>query len=265
MVLNFLAGGAAINVLARRARAVVKVVDMGVRDDFSPHPDLLDLKVARGTSNFLSGPAMTQKQALQAIESGIKISNDLACQGFQMVATGEMGIGNTTASSAIVSVLTGLPASQVTGRGTGIDDEGLKRKIEIIEKAIEVNKPNPKDALDVLVKVGGFEIAGLCGLVIGCAMQRMPVVIDGFISSTAALIASRLAPGTQDYLIASHKSVECGHTAIFDELGLKPLLDLGMRLGEGTGAALAFNLVDASMSIMHEMATFESAHVSGKL
>lgn len=265
MVLNFLSGGAAINVLARQAKADVKIVDMGVRDDFAPHPKLINMKVGRGTANFLHGPAMTHEQALKAIEAGMRISGVLSCEGFQMVATGEMGIGNTTASSAIVSVLTGLPVASVTGHGTGIGDEGFKRKIALIEQAIKSNKPNPKDPLDVLAKVGGFEIAGLCGLAIGCAMQRIPVVVDGFISSAAALLASRLAPGSENFLIASHKSVECGHAAIFIELGLQPLLNLGMKLGEGTGAALAFNLVDASMAIMKEMATFESAGVSGKL
>lgn len=265
MVLNFLSGGAAINVLARQAKADVLVVDMGVRGQFPANPNLINKKIAQGTANFLKDPAMTLTQAQAAVETGIQIANGLAGEGYQMVATGDMGIGNTTASSAIVSVLTGLPVEDVTGRGTGVDDAGLERKIQVIEQAIELNKPNPKDVLDVLSKVGGFEIAGLCGLIIGCACRRIPVVIDGFISSTAALLASRLASGSKDFLVASHKSVECGHVAIFDELGLKPLLDLGMRLGEGTGAALVFNLVDASMAIMKEMATFESASVSGKL
>ena len=265
MVLNFLSDGAAINVLARQAHAEVLVVDMGVRGQFPANQNLINKKIAQGTANFLKGPAMTKSQAEAAIEAGVAIATDLAEKGYQMVATGDMGIGNTTASSAIVSVLTGLPVSEVTGRGTGVDDAGLERKIQVIEQAIELNKPNPKDVLDVLAKVGGFEIAGLCGLIIGCACRRIPVVIDGFISGAAALAAVRLVPEVKDYLVASHKSVECGHVAIFDELGLKPLLDLGLRLGEGTGAVLAFNLVDASMAIMKEMATFESASVSGKL
>lgn len=265
MVLNFLAGGAAINVLARQAKADVKVVDMGVRGEFPTNPNLINKKIAQGTTNFLKGPAMTLAQAETAIDSGIQIANYLADEGYQIVATGDMGIGNTTASSAIVSVLTGLPVGEVTGRGTGVDDAGLERKIQVIKQAIELNKPNPKDALDVLSKVGGFEIAGLCGLIIGCACRRIPVVIDGFISGTAALAAVRLVPEVKNYLVASHKSVECGHAAVFDELGLKPLLDLDLRLGEGTGAVLAFNLVDASMAIMREMATFQSASVSGKL
>ncbi|MBP7733016.1 MAG: nicotinate-nucleotide--dimethylbenzimidazole phosphoribosyltransferase [Caldisericia bacterium] len=265
MVLNFLSGGAAINVLARHAKAEVKVVDMGVRGEFPANPNLINKKIACGTANFLKGPAMTLAQAQTAVESGIQVAKDLAGQGCQMVATGDMGIGNTTASSAIVSVLTGLPVEAVTGRGTGVDDAGLKRKIQVIEQAIEINKPNPKDAINVLSKVGGFEIAGLCGLAIGCASLRIPVIIDGFISGAAALVAARLVPDVESYLIASHKSVECGHAAVFEELGLKPLLDLDLRLGEGTGAVLAFNLVDASLAIMREMATFESANVSGKL
>jgi nicotinate-nucleotide--dimethylbenzimidazole phosphoribosyltransferase len=265
MVLNFLSGGAAINVLARQANASVKVVDMGVKGDLPPNENLYSVKIRRGTSNFAAGPAMPVDEAEIAINTGIDIAGKLHAEGFQIVATGDMGIGNTTASSAIVSVLTGLPPKVVTGRGTGVDDAGLAKKIQTIEKAIFVNKLDPANALDVLAKVGGFEIAGLVGLIIGCASRRIPVVIDGFISGTAALVAFKLLPQVKDFLIASHKSVECGHEAIFNKLGLKPLLDLNLRLGEGTGAVLAFNLVDASIAIMREMATFESAKVSGRL
>jgi nicotinate-nucleotide--dimethylbenzimidazole phosphoribosyltransferase len=265
MVLNFLSGGAAINVLARHAGATVKVVDMGVCGQINDHPDLITKKIRQGTANMAEGSAMSIKEAETAINIGIDIANDLASKGFQMVATGDMGIGNTTPSSAIASVFTGLPAQKVTGRGTGVDDAGLAGKIKIIEKAIEVNKPDPTNALGVLAKVGGFEIAGLTGLIIGCASRRIAVMIDGFISGAAALIAWKLAPQTKDYMIASHMSTECGHLAILKLIGLKPLFDLNLRLGEGTGAVLAFGLVDASLKIMTQMATFESAHVSEKI
>ena len=265
MVLNFLSGGAAINVLARHAGATVKIVDMGVCGQMGDHADLITRKIRQGTSNMAEGPAMTATEAETAIQTGIEIANDLASKGFQMVATGDMGIGNTTPSSAIASVFTGLSVAKVTGRGTGVDAAGLKGKIKIIETALKVNKPDAGNALDVLSKVGGFEIAGLAGLIIGCASNRIPVMIDGFISGAAALVAWKLAPETKKYMIASHMSVECGHCAILDTIGLKPLFNLNLRLGEGTGAVLAFGLVDASLKILTEMATFESAHVSEKL
>jgi nicotinate-nucleotide--dimethylbenzimidazole phosphoribosyltransferase len=265
MVLNFLHGGAAINVLARLAGARVVIVDIGVAYDFENLPGLVRRKVAHGTQNMTKGPAMSRYQAEQAVQVGIDIVEEEIAKGLDLAATGDMGIGNTTASSAITAVFTGLPVAQVTGRGTGVDDAGLKRKIAIIERAIQVNHPDPKDALDVLAKVGGLEIAGLAGVVIGAAAHRVPIVVDGFISGAAALVAAELLPAVRPYLIASHQSVEAGHQAIYTRLGLRPLLDLGMRLGEGTGSALAFNLVEASVRLLNEMATFEEAAVSDHL
>src|SRR5271157_1855689 len=264
MVQNFLHGGAAINVLSRQAGARVVVVDIGVASDFEDAPGLLRRKIAHGTQNFAKGPAMSREQAEQAIQVGIDVVEIEFAKGLDMVATGDMGIGNTSPSSAIAAVLCGVPVSQVTGRGTGLDDAGLARKISVIEQGIAINKPDPKDALDVLSKVGGFEIAGLAGVVIGAAVHRIPVVVDGFISGAAALVAVELLPGVKPYIIASHQSVEIGHKVIWEHLGVKPLLNLGLRLGEGTGAVLAFNLVDASVRILNEMATFDEAGVADK-
>jgi nicotinate-nucleotide--dimethylbenzimidazole phosphoribosyltransferase len=264
MVLNFLRGGAAINVLARQAGARVIVVDIGVATDFEPQSDLRRRKIARGTQNIVRGPAMTRSQAESAIAEGIDVAQAEIANGVDLIATGDMGIGNTTASAAIVAVITGSPVPQVTGRGTGVDNAGLTRKIVAIERALEVNRPNPNDALDVLSKVGGFEIGGLAGVIIGAAAKRVPVVIDGFISGAAALIAVGLCPEVKPYLIAAHQSVETGHRAALEYLGLQPLLDLNLRLGEGTGAVLAFHLVEAAARILSEMATFAEAGVSGK-
>lgn len=264
MVYNFLNGGAAINVLARQAGARVTVVDVGVATDFKGVAGLVHRKVAPGTHNMALGPALTRAEAEQAVQVGIDVANAEAARGLDMLATGEMGIGNTTPSSAITALYSRLPVSQVVGRGTGVDDSGLSRKISAIQRALEVNQPDPSDPLDVLAKVGGLEIAGLAGVVIGAAANRVVVVIDGFISTAAALIAVRLAPETQPYLIAAHQSVEAGHLALLRLLGLRPLLDLDLRLGEGTGAVLAFHLLEAAAHILNEMATFESAGVSGK-
>lgn len=264
MVLNFVHGGAAINVLARQAQARVVVVDMGVASDLTPVPGLQIHKIARGTQNMAVLPAMTRTQAEEAITVGIQVVEQEIAQGLDLVATGDMGIGNTTPSSAIVAVMTGRPIAEVTGRGTGIDDAGLARKIKTIEQALRLHRPDPNDALDVLSKVGGFEIAGLAGVIIGGAAHCVPVVIDGFISGAAALIAAQLAPGVKPYLIAAHQSVEIGHRAILSHLGLRPLLNLNLRLGEGTGAALAFHLIEAAVRILNEMATFAEAGVSNK-
>lgn len=264
MVMNFLAGGAAINVLARQAGARVAIVDVGVAADLGDNPSLINRKVAYGTADLTKGPAMTAEQAAQAIQVGLDVVAAEYEAGLDLVATGDMGIGNTTPSSAIIAALTGLPAAQVTGRGTGVDEGGLARKVEAVEAALAVNRPNPKDAFDVLCKVGGFEIAGLAGVIIGAASRRVPVVIDGFISGAAAVIAAGLAPGVKSYLIASHRSVEIGHGAMLDLLGLRPILDLGLQLGEGTGAALAFHVVEAAARILNEMATFAEAGVSEK-
>jgi nicotinate-nucleotide--dimethylbenzimidazole phosphoribosyltransferase len=269
MVLNFLHGGAAINVLARQAQARVVVVDIGVAADFAPvaprdGASFQNRKIARGTQNMARGPAMTRAQAEEAINVGLDVVRGEIAKGLDLVATGDMGIGNTTASAAITAVMTGLPAAQVTGRGTGVDDAGLARKIAIIERALAVNKPDSNDPLDVLCKVGGLEIGGLVGVIIGGAANKIPVVIDGFISGAAALVAARLAPEVKPYLIAAHQSVEIGHRTILEHLGLRPLLDLGLRLGEGTGAALAFHLVEAAERVLNEMATFAEAGVANK-
>ncbi|MGD0278530.1 MAG: nicotinate-nucleotide--dimethylbenzimidazole phosphoribosyltransferase [Smithella sp.] len=265
MVLNFLHGGAAINVLARQAGADVTVVDIGVAADFDQSlPGLLHRKVARGTRNMAKGPAMTREEAEQALTCGMDILAQVAEKGIDLIATGDMGIGNTTPSSAIVAVMTGLPVVKVTGRGTGIDDAGLARKVQIIEQAIALNKPDPHDALDVLCKVGGLEIAGLAGVMIAAASRRIPVVVDGFISTAAAMIAVGLVPDVRHYLFGSHQSVEIGHQAMHKYLGLSPLVNLNLRLGEGTGAVLAFHLIEAASRILREMATFAEAGVSDK-
>jgi nicotinate-nucleotide--dimethylbenzimidazole phosphoribosyltransferase len=265
MVMNFLHGGAAINVLARQAGASVTIVDIGVAADFDPSlPRLLHRKVARGTRNMAKGPAMTRAEAEKALACGIDVLAQVAAKGLDLVATGDMGIGNTTPSSAIVAVMTGLPVVRVTGRGTGIDDAGLAQKIKVIKQAITLNKPDPKDALDVLCKVGGLEIAGLTGVMIAAAARRIPVVVDGFISTAAAMIAVGLVPYVRNYLFGAHNSVEIGHRAMLKYLGLNPLIDLNLRLGEGTGAVLAFHLIEAASRILREMATFSEAGVTDK-
>lgn len=264
MVLNFLRGGAAINVLARQAGARVTVVDIGVASELESMPGLVQRKVMCGTRNQAKGPAMTRAEAEQAIQVGMDVLDEEFARGLDIVATGDMGIGNTTPSSAIVAAITGLPVSQVVGRGTGIDDQGLQRKVNVIEQSLAVNQPDANDALDVLHKVGGLEIAGLAGVMIAAAGHRIPVLVDGFISTAAAMIAVGLSPRVRDYLISAHQSVEIGHQAMLKHLDLKPLLDLNLRLGEGTGAALAFHLIEASTRILREMATFDEAGVSNK-
>jgi len=262
MVYNFLRGGAGINALARHVGARVVVADMGVATDLEPHPTLLAKKVAYGTKNMAQGPAMSREEAIQAIETGIEIVESELSRGVDIVGTGDMGIGNTTPSSAIVAALTGATVADVTGRGTGIDDEQLAHKIETVEQALAVNRPDPADPLDVLAKVGGLEIGGIAGVVLGAAAHRLPVVIDGFISGAGALIAAELAPQVKDYLVAAHLSVELGHRPVLERLGLTPLLHLNMRLGEGTGAALGISLVEAAVKVLNEMATFADAGVS---
>ena len=265
MVYNFLRGGAGINVLARHIGARVVVVDMGVACDIKPHVDLVVKKVNYGTKNMAKGPAMVRDEAIKSIEAGIEIFEEGLSKGIDIVGTGDMGIGNTAPSSAVASIITGRPVEDMTGRGTGIDDDTLANKIAVIKKAIQVNKPNPKDAIDVLTKVGGFEIGGLVGVILAAAKSRIPVVIDGFISGAAALIAYQLEPKVKDYMIAAHCSVERGHRIILDFIGLKPLLDLDLRLGEGTGAAMGISIAEASIKILTQMATFQSASVSEKV
>ncbi|HYE99012.1 MAG TPA: nicotinate-nucleotide--dimethylbenzimidazole phosphoribosyltransferase [Planctomycetota bacterium] len=261
MALNFAAGGAAICVLARLAGAEVVVVDMGCRAPVG-HPGVLDRRIGPGTRDFTRGPAMTRDEAGRAVDAGIGVAADLAGRGVRLVGLGEMGIGNTTAASAMTCAFLGTPPETVTGRGTGVDDAGYARKIRAVERALEVNRPDGRDALDVLSKVGGFEIAGLAGVALGAAARRVPVVVDGFIATAAAFAATRLDPGVAACLLPSHGSVEIGHRRLLDALGTRPLLDLEMRLGEGTGAALAMPLVEAAVRILDEMATFESAGVS---
>ena len=262
MVRNFLAGGAAINVLARGIGARLIVVDMGVAADLEPHPDLMSRKVACGTRDMTLGPAMSRDEALRAIETGIEIVEGELGKGLDIVGSGDMGIGNTTASSAITAAICGVAVAKVTGRGTGIGDRQLVHKMRAIERALELNRPNAEDGLDVLAKVGGFEIGGLVGVMLGAAAHRIPIVLDGFVAGAAALIATRMAPGLRDFLIAGHVSAERGHQVALKHLGLKPLLKLGMRLGEGTGAALAIFLIEAAVKALADMATFTDAGVS---
>jgi nicotinate-nucleotide--dimethylbenzimidazole phosphoribosyltransferase len=262
MVYNFLRGGAGINVLARHVGAEVVVVDIGVDHEFQPAEGLKIRKVARGTANMVQGPAMSRGQALQAVFVGMEMADHAREQKAGLVGTGDMGIGNTTPSSAILAALTGLPVSQVTHRGTGIDDTTLAQKIQTIEKALARNHPDSKDPLDVLAKVGGFEIAGIAGLIIGCAIHRIPVVVDGFISTAGAMIAVGLNPEIKEYLFAAHQSVEVGHRFMWEYIGQKPILNLSLRLGEGTGAALAMFIIEAAVKVLNEMATFAEAGVS---
>jgi len=262
MVENFSRGGAAINVLARHATADVVVADLGVAAPLPSRPGLVVKRIGPGTKNMAVGPAMTRGEALAAIEAGIGLVDAERCQGVDLIGTGEMGIGNTTAASAIAAVLTGASVEAVTGRGTGIDETTWQRKVAVIQRALAVNRPDPGDGLDVLAKVGGFEIGGLAGVILAGAARRIPVVLDGFIAGAAALIAHALKPEVRHYLLASHCSAEPGHRAVLARLGLEPYLDLGLRLGEGTGAVLAFSLIRAAVAIYTEMATFKSAGVS---
>jgi nicotinate-nucleotide--dimethylbenzimidazole phosphoribosyltransferase len=264
MVQAFVAGVAGINALARLAGAKVVVVDMGVAADLGPLVEagkVIDRKIATGTGNIARGPAMSRDQAQQAVEAGIAIVEQMA-DSVDVFGTGDMGIANTTPSTAIVAALTGVEVATVVGRGTGIDDAQLAHKVAVVERALAVNRPDPRDGLDVLAKVGGFEIGGIAGLVLGAAARRKPIVVDGFISTAGALVAHALCPAVTDYVIAAHRSVEPGHRTMHARLGREPLLDLGLRLGEGTGAALAMNLVEAACRILTEVATFEEARVA---
>ena len=263
MVLNFLRGGAAINAISRSVGARVIVVDIGVKADLPEHTGLVSKKVRKGTGNIAKGPAMTREEAERALDIGVELALSEVDKGLDIVATGDMGIANTTPSAAVICALTGARPEDVVGRGTGIDDTTLARKIEVVRRALDVNRPNPSDPLDVLHKVGGLEIAGLAGIVLGCASRRVPVVLAGFISTAAGLVACAIEPRAGDYLFAGHLSAEKGHRIALDKLGLEPILNLGMRLGEGTGAVLAMAVLDAAASVLNEMATFEEAGVSG--
>ena len=262
MVLNFLRGGAAVNVLARQIGARVIVVDAGVDAELPAHPWLLHRSAGRGTADFTEGQAMSRIQATRCILAGAGLAREQIALGADAIAAGDMGIGNTSASAAITAVFTGLPVASVTGRGTGVTDERLAHKIAMIERAIQLNRPDPADGIDVLARVGGFEIGFLAGVLLGAAAGRRPAVLDGFISGAAGLIACAIAPGARDYLLASHCSAELGHRALLAHLGKRPLLDLGMRLGEGTGAALGIGILEAAARCLSEMATFDEAGVS---
>jgi nicotinate-nucleotide--dimethylbenzimidazole phosphoribosyltransferase len=261
MVLNFISGGAGINALARHAGAEVVVVDMGVDFDFEDMPGLLKRKVVHGTANMRKGPAMTRDEAIKCLEAGISLAYDYASPG-AIFGTGEMGIANTTPSSAIIAAFSGAPVDKVTGRGTGINDAVFISKVRVIEEALHVNRPDPKDPIDVLAKVGGAEIAGIAGLILGAAAKRVPVVVDGFISTAGALIAYELDPRVKDYMFSAHKSVERGHAVMLERMGLRPFVDLDLRLGEGTGAAIGISLIEAALRVYNEMATFGDAGVS---
>ncbi len=264
MVLNFLHGGAAINVLARHAGADVVVVDMGIAHPLPPHEALRVVHVADGTGNIACGPAMTREQAHQALVGGGRIGLELARSGHNLLAFGDMGIANTTPSAAIIAAISGRPVAEVVGRGTGVEGAAYENKVRVVGQALAVNRPDPSDALDVLAKVGGFEIAGLAGAMVAAATCRSALVVDGLISTAAALIAVGLSPRAREFMIASHRSVEPGHRAALETLGLEPLFDFNLRLGEGTGAVLAFPILEAAARILNEMATFEEAGVSDR-
>jgi len=262
MVLNFVRGGAAINVLAARAGARVVVTDVGVAFDFDGAIPIHHRKIARGTKNLATGPAMTRGEALRSVETGIEVfETELADRPFRISATGDMGIGNTTASSALAAVFTGQSPRALAGRGTGIDDATFERKIGVIERALAFHKPDPSDPIGVLAALGGFEIGALAGVILASAADRIPVLVDGYISGAAALLARAISPSCVRYMIGSHLSGDAGHGLMLESLGLKPLLSLGMRLGEGTGAALAMMICSAACKALNEMATFESAGV----
>ncbi|MEN7972868.1 MAG: nicotinate-nucleotide--dimethylbenzimidazole phosphoribosyltransferase [Verrucomicrobiota bacterium] len=261
MVLNMLGGGAGVNVLSRHAGVENKVVDIGVDHDFGNPPGLINCKVRYGTANIRKGPAMSFKEAEQAILAGAELAREAAEEGTDILGTGEMGIANTTPASALFAAWLPTDAETVTGRGTGINDEQLARKVEVIREALETNRAALGDPLSTLAALGGLEIAGICGLCLGAAAARIPVMVDGFISSAGAFAAIQLKPEVKDYLFFSHRSAEAGHKIFLGCIDSEPLLDLGMRLGEGTGAALAINLIDASIKIYNEMATFSGAGI----
>ncbi len=264
MVYNFLRGGAAINVMARHGGIEVNVVDAGVDADLDDAPGLIRAKVVRGTANFTRGPAMTRDEAIRSIEIGIGMARSAAADGIELLGIGEMGIGNTTAASAIAATLTGAAPETVTGYGAGVDEAGLQRKIAAVKRALEINRPDRADALDVLAKVGGAEIGVMAGVALGAAAERIPIVADGFISTSAAALGCVFCPNLRDYLFIGHRSPEQGHDSLIEFIGRRPQLDLRMRLGEGTGAALAMGVIEAAARLLAEMATFAEAGVSDR-
>jgi nicotinate-nucleotide--dimethylbenzimidazole phosphoribosyltransferase len=264
MVDNFLRGGAAVNVLARDCGARVVVADFGVANPIGGAEGLIRCPLGAGTANMTRGPAMSRERAEAAVERGARLAMEAIDAGADLVATGDMGIGNTTAASAITAAITGAAAEAVTGRGTGVDDEGWRRKVDAVRRALAVNRPDPRDGIDVLAAVGGFEIGGLVGVILAGAARRVPVALDGFIAGAAALVAAAIAPASVHAMFASHRSAEPGHARVLAHLGLVPYLDLGLRLGEGTGAALFVHLARAAARVYAEMATFKSAGVDGR-
>ncbi|MCX7009332.1 MAG: nicotinate-nucleotide--dimethylbenzimidazole phosphoribosyltransferase, partial [Kiritimatiellaeota bacterium] len=262
MVKNFIGGGAAINVLARRAGAGVEVIDIGVDGDLGDLPGLLVRKVKRGADNIARGPAMSLDECQQAIEVGIERAQVAAREGVTLLGTGEMGIGNTTPAAALFAEFLGLPPAEVTGPGTGLDPSAVAAKVAVIERALQTNRALCVGPLETLAALGGLEIAGLCGLCLGAAAVRIGVVVDGFISSAAALVAIRLAPAAKDYMFFAHMSAEPGHRKFFEREGLRPIVDLGMRLGEGTGAAIAMQIIEDAVAIISEMATFAEVGIT---
>ncbi len=273
MVYNFLREGAGINVLAKHVGARVIVIDMGVAAEIRNPPEsirdeirnFINKKVAFGTKNMTKGPAMTREDAVKSIENGMEVFMERKKHGLDILGTGDMGIGNTTPSSAVIAAFSEIEVEKVTGRGTGISDEAFENKVRVIKKALDINKPDTKDPIDILAKVGGFEIGGLCGCVLGAAAANTPVVIDGLISTAGALIAYELCPQVKEYVFAAHKSVEAGHQYMLNRMNLNPILDLNMRLGEGTGAVLGISIIEAGIKILNEMATFEDAGVSEEI
>jgi nicotinate-nucleotide--dimethylbenzimidazole phosphoribosyltransferase len=265
MTYNFLNGGAAINVLAQHHNVAIEIVDAGVDHEFAGSKGLRNCKIRRGTANFARGPAMTRDDAARAVELGIMLAREAAAQNIFLLGSGDMGIGNTSSATAILCAVTGATPADVVGRGTGIDDATLKRKVAAIQRGLTINRPDPQDALDVLAKIGGLEIGAMIGTILGAAALRIPMVLDGFISGAAALLANKFSPDVRDYLFASHLSVEPGHRLILDELNLRPVLDLQMRLGEGTGACILMGLIEAAVKIMRQMATFKSSGVKEKI
>lgn len=264
MVYNMLGGGAAISVLTRHAGIDLDIVDMGVNHDFPDHPRLVKKKVRHGSSNFSSGPAMTEEDSMQALLSGFEIACEASDAGYHLLGTGEMGIANTTPATALYSVLLDLPVETITGRGTGIDDIRLEHKKDVIRRSVSMNASRCTTPFGVLTALGGYEIAAITGFVLGAAACRVPVVADGFISSAGAVAALQLCPDAADYLYFSHLSNEPGHKVVMEKIGARPILDLDLRLGEGTGSALAMQIIEASVTVYNEMATFSSAGVSEK-
>ncbi len=264
MVLNFLAGGAAINAMARRSGIELVIVDAGIARPLPDHPHLRTVHTGPGTADISTGPAMTRTQARHCLTAGIQFALEAAYRGTDLIGTGDMGIGNTTASSAITSAMTGSPPEETTGRGTGRNDHELKHKINVVEQTLRTNQPSPDDPFGILTKVGGFEIGVLAGVILGASSARRVIVLDGFVSGAAALIAHCLCPHTRDYMVAAHLSAEKGHSAVLSHLGLSPVLDLDMRLGEGTGAALAMPIIEAAAACLSDMASFSEAGVSNR-